>query len=120
MQSLNPDISLIADFAAAAFSDDAHLQTGAHDPQRNGFNLQALELSLGAAVDPYFRFDSHIAFDLEGVDVEEAYGTTLGLPFRLQARLGQFLNRFGRLNASHLQAWNFADQPFALERVFGA
>lgn len=118
--TLNPDTSLIADFAAAAFSDDAHLQTGAHDPQRNGFNLQALELSLGAAVDPYFRFDSHIAFDLEGVDVEEAYGTTLGLPFRLQARLGQFLNRFGRLNASHPHAWNFADQPFALGRVFGA
>jgi hypothetical protein len=120
VQSLNPDISLIADFAAAAFSDEAHLQTGAHDPQRNGFNLQALELSLGAAVDPYFRFDSHIAFDLEGVDVEEAYGTTLGLPFRLQARLGQFLNRFGRLNASHPHAWTFADQPFALGRVFGA
>jgi len=120
VQSLNPDMSLIADFAAAAFSDDAHLQTGAHDPQRNGFNLQALELSLGAAVDPYLRFDSHIAFDLEGVDVEEAYGTTLGLPFRLQARLGQFLNRFGRLNASHPHAWNFADQPFALGRVFGA
>jgi len=120
VMSLNPDLALIADFGAAAFSDDAHLQTGAHDPQRNGFNLQALELSLGAAVDPYFRFDSHIAFDLEGVDVEEAYGTTLGLPWRLQARLGQFLNRFGRLNASHPHAWTFVDQPFALGRVFGA
>jgi hypothetical protein len=120
VQSLNPDLSLIADFAAAAFSKDEHLQTGAHDPQRNGFNLQALELSLGAAVDPYLRFDSHITFDLDSVDVEEAYGTTLGLPFRLQARLGQFLNRFGRLNASHPHTWNFSDQPFALGRVFGA
>ena len=120
IQSLNPDLSLIADFAAAAFSDEQHLQTGAHDPTRNGINLQALELSLGAAVDPYFRFDSHISFELEGVDVEEAYGTTLGLPFRLQARLGQFLNRFGRINATHPHAWSFSDQPFALGRVFGA
>ncbi|HVY31908.1 MAG TPA: hypothetical protein VHB79_35480 [Polyangiaceae bacterium] len=119
-QSLNPDISVIADFAAAVFSKDEHLQTGAHDPQHNGFNLQALELSLAAAVDPYLRFDSHITFELEGVDVEEAYGTTLGLPWRLQARLGQFLNRFGRLNATHPHTWNFSDQPFALGRVFGA
>jgi hypothetical protein len=120
VQSLNPDISLIADFAAAAFSSDQHLESGAHDPVHNGFNLQALEFSLAAAVDPYLRFDSHISFDLEGVDVEEAYGTTLGLPFHLQARLGQFLNRFGRLNASHPHTWNFSDQPFALGRVFGA
>jgi hypothetical protein len=120
VQSLNPDISVIADFAAAAFSNDTHLETGAHDPQRNGFNLQALELSFAAAVDPYLRFDSHISLELDGIDVEEAYGTTLGLPFHLQARLGQFLNRFGRLNASHPHTWNFSDQPFALGRVFGA
>ena len=120
VQSLNPDLSLIADFAVAAFSDEDHLQSGAHDPQRNGFNLQAFELGFAAAVDPYFRFDSHIAFELDGVDVEEAYGTTLGLPFRLQARLGQFLNRFGRLNATHPHSWNFSDQAFALGRVFGA
>jgi hypothetical protein len=120
VQSLNPDISVIADFAAAAFSNDTHLETGAHDPQRNGFNLQALELSFAAAVDPYLRFDSHISLELSGIDVEEAYGTTLGLPLHLQARFGQFLNRFGRLNASHPHTWNFSDQPFALGRVFGA
>ncbi len=120
VQSLNPDISLIADFAAAAFSNDTHLETGAHDPQHNGFNLQALELSFAAAVDPYLRFDSHISLELSGIDVEEAYGTTLGLPFHLQARLGQFLNRFGRLNATHPHTWNFSDQPFALGRVFGS
>ena len=120
VQSLNPDISVIADFAAAAFSSDQHLESGAHDPTHNGFNLQAFELSFAAAVDPYLRFDSHVSFDLNGLDIEEAYGTTLGLPFHLQARLGQFLNRFGRLNASHPHTWNFSDQPFALGRVFGA
>ena len=39
-QSLNPDISVIADFAAAGFSDTDNLQTGGHDPIHNGFNLQ--------------------------------------------------------------------------------
>ena len=117
--SMNPDISLIADFALAAFSPNQPHQTGDHDPQQSGFNLQALELSLGASVDPYLRFDTHIAFSLEGVEVEEAYATTLNLPGRLQARFGQFLTRFGRLNPSHPHAWEFADQPFVLGRYFG-
>ncbi|HEY3235468.1 MAG TPA: hypothetical protein VGJ84_12195 [Polyangiaceae bacterium] len=118
-QSLNPDISVIGDFAAGAFSDEDHLEAGAHDPKRNGFNLQALELAIGAAVDPYFRFDGNITFDLVEVDIEEAYATTLGLPAQLQAHFGQFLTRFGRLNTSHPHRWNFVDQPFALSRVFG-
>ncbi len=119
VQSLNPDIAVIADFALAAFSDPDHHQTGGHDPAENGFNLQALELSLGSAVDPYFRFDAGLVFGEEGVELEEAYATTLDLGSRLQARAGQFLTRFGRLNSTHLHAWNFVDQPFALGRVFG-
>jgi hypothetical protein len=118
-QTMNPDLSLIADFALAAFSDGAHRQTGGHDPSENGFNLQQLELSLGSAVDPYFRFDANVVFGLEEVEVEEAYATTLALGSRLQARTGQFLSRFGRLNPTHLHDWNFVDQPFPLGRVFG-
>jgi hypothetical protein len=118
-QSMNPDLALIADFALAAFSPNSPHQTGDHDPQEPGFNLQQLELSFGAAVDPYFRFDSNIVFSLEGVEVEEAYATTLDLPFRLQARFGQMLTRFGRLNPTHPHVWDFVDQPFALGRIFG-
>ena len=118
-QSMNPEISVIADFALAAFSPNQPHQTGGHDPAHSGFNLQALELSLGASVDPYLRFDTHLAFSLDGVELEEAYATTLGLPGRLQARFGQFLTRFGRLNPTHPHAWEFADQPFVLGRFFG-
>lgn len=116
----NPDLSLTVDFAAAYFSDDDPLQTGAHDPEKTGFNLQQLELALGASVDPYFRLDASLVFAPFGVEIEEAYATTLELPLGLQARFGQFLTRFGRLNATHLHAWNFVDQPFSLGRVFGA
>lgn len=119
VQSLNPDISVIGDFAFAAFSRDENRQTGGHDPTETGFNLQQLELSLGAAVDPYFRFDSYLVFGAEGFELEEAYATTLDLPGRLQARAGQFLTRFGRLNSMHPHAWDFLDQPFALGRAFG-
>lgn len=119
-QSLNPDLAFIADFAAAWFSDAAHRQTRAHDPARTGFNLQSLELNVRSVVDPYLRFDVSIVFAEDGVEVEEAYGTTLDMPHGLQARFGQFLTRFGRINSTHPHSWDFVDQPFAIGRVFGA
>ncbi|MCB9741413.1 MAG: zinc-regulated TonB-dependent outer membrane receptor [Alphaproteobacteria bacterium] len=119
LQSMNPNLSFIADVALAGFNSDEPLQTGGHDPTTNGFNLQQLELSVGSAVDPYFRFDSNIVFSQFGVEIEEVYATTLGLPGRFQLRTGQFLTRFGRINNTHPHAWSFVDQPFAIGRIFG-
>jgi hypothetical protein len=119
VRSMNPDLSLILDVAGAYFSERHNLQAGAHDPTVTGFNLQALELAASAAVDPYLRFNGNLVFGLSGVELEEAYGTTLDLPWRLQARFGQFLHRFGRINPTHPHTWDFADQPFALSRAFG-
>jgi hypothetical protein len=117
--ALLPDIAVILDVAAAWFSDEEHLQTGGHDPTERGFNLQQLELSLSKSVDPYFRFDSNIVFALAGVEVEEAYASTLTMPWGLKARAGQLLTVFGRINATHPHAWEFVDQPFYLGKVFG-
>jgi hypothetical protein len=122
-QALSPsflDLSLVLDFALAAFTAEEPLQTGGHDPNTNGFNFQQLELSIVSVVDPYFRFNANIVFALTGVEIEEAYVTTLDLPANLQVRAGQFLTRFGRQNSFHPHAWEFVDQPFALGRVFGA
>lgn len=116
---IHPELTFIADFALAAFSEAENYQTGGHDPVRRGFNLQQLELSFGAAVDPYLRLDGNLVFSLYGVELEEAYATTLELPYRLQARFGQLLTRFGRVNATHLHSWDFVDQPLAIGRVFG-
>ena len=77
LQSMNPDISLITDVAAAWFSRDTRFETGAHDPTKTGFNLQQLEMSIQKSVDPYFRFDAYIVFGQFGVEIEEAYATTL-------------------------------------------
>jgi hypothetical protein len=117
--SLNPDIAVILDAALASFSREEPRQSGAHDPARSGFTLQQVELSLGKAVDPYFRFDAFLAFSQFGVEVEEAFATTTALPWNLQIRAGQLLTRFGRQNSTHPHSWEFLDQPFMLGRVFG-
>jgi hypothetical protein len=123
LQALNPEISLDGLFSAAYFSEPDHLNFGGHDPQDTGFTLQNLELTLGATVDPYMRADAHIIYLLEDgesvVEVEEAYFTTLTLPHRLQLIGGQFFTRFGRLNAQHPHAWDFADQPMINNRLLG-
>jgi hypothetical protein len=119
LQSLNPDIAVILDAAGAAYSVNNPMETGGHDPSLPGFNLQALELNLAAAVDPYFRFDGNLVFSLEGVEVEEAYATALALPGSLQLRAGQFLNRFGRINPTHPHQWSFVDQPLVIGKFFG-
>lgn len=113
------DLSFVMDAALAAFTAAEPLQAGGHDPNTNGFNFQQLELSVRSVVDPYLRFDSNIVFALTGVEIEEVYVTTLDLPANLQVRAGQFLTRFGRINPTHPHAWDFADQPFSMGRVFG-
>lgn len=120
LQSLNPDMSFILDVAAGYFTIEDPRQVGAHDPQRTGFTFQQLELSVGASVDPFFRFDANIVFAEFGVEVEEAYATSLRFPANLQIRTGQFLTRFGRINRTHPHAWSFMDQPLVNGKFFGA
>jgi hypothetical protein len=119
LQSLNPDISLVADLALAYFTDDEPPVTGGHDPQESGFTLQQLELTVSAAVDTYFRFDANLVFSQYGVEIEEVYATTLALPWNLQLRAGQFLTRFGRINATHPHRWLFVDQALVIGKFFG-
>ena len=119
VQSMNPDMAITGDFALAWFSKDSHYQSGAHDPMDIGFQLQQLEMTLGASVDHIFRMDVNLVFSLSGVELEEAYATTLGLPWNLQLRAGQFLSRFGRINPTHPHAWDFVDQPFVIGKFFG-
>lgn len=101
-----------------------NLQAGGHDPNRNGFTVQNVELTIGAAVDPYFDAQANIIFliDAEGetvVELEEAYLTTRALPYGLQVKAGQFYTEFGRANPQHPHAWSFVDQPVILSRFFG-
>lgn len=122
-QTLNPEISLDGLFSAAGFSDPDPLQFGAHDPNKRGFTLQNLELTLAGNVDPYLRGEAHLIFGLEEgesiIEVEEAFLTTLSLPYGLQVMGGQFFTRFGRQNPIHPHAWDFADQTIVNTLMFG-
>lgn len=118
--SSNPAISLIFDGAAAAYTDARPMLTGGHDPKRNGFNLQQLELHMESSVDPYLHFQTNIVFAQFGVEVEEAYAETMALPLGLQLKAGQMLTAFGRINPTHPHAWSFVDQPLMIGKFFGS
>ncbi|HHT9116584.1 MAG TPA: hypothetical protein ACFYEL_08965, partial [Candidatus Wunengus californicus] len=103
--------------AAGSTAEDLEtLETGGHDPIQRGFTVQNLEVVFEGAVDPYFRGQSNIVFQIDKdgesfLEVEEAYLTSMSLPLNLQAKAGTFFTEFGRLNQFHPHAWDFADQP---------
>jgi len=112
VQSLNPDISALGIFAAAYFSKNPPApQLAETDPANTGVNLQEFELGFQGVVDPYFRADSFITFTLDSVGVEEAYLTTLSLPFNLQIRAGKMRSKFGKINLQHTHVQDFVDIP---------
>jgi hypothetical protein len=119
---LMPDISAIADFTGIYDTQDV----ARYSPDRGDlfapkgkptFTFQEVELGLQAVVDPYFRADMFISFTPDGVDVEEAYATTLSLPASLQIRAGKFFTPFGRMNQQHPHVWEFIDPPLARGRL---
>jgi hypothetical protein len=118
------DISLgVMTAAGASTATDpqlADIQGGDHDPKRRGFTLQNVETSLFGAVDPYFNAEAHIVYKEEGVELEEAFGTTTQLPYALQLKFGKYFTEFGRTNPQHPHQWPWLDQPVVNTRIFGA
>ena len=110
--------------SSATDTELANLQAGGHDPSRNGFTVQNVELSIGGAVDPYLDGQTNLIFliDRDGetvVELEEAFLSTRALPYGLQVKAGQFFTEFGRQNPQHPHTWAFVDQPVVLSRFFG-
>jgi hypothetical protein len=119
--ALNPAISLDGLFDYAQFNNGTPLHyIGGHDAYQNGFNLQQVELTMSANVDPYFSAMANIILNHEGgIEIEEAYATTTSLPYNLQAKAGTFFTAFGRHNPTHPHAWAFTNKPLVLGRMFG-
>jgi hypothetical protein len=113
------DVSTAAGGSTATDPQIAELQAGDHDPKRRGFTLQQAEVSLFGAVDPYFNAEAHIVFKEDGVELEEAYGTTTQLPDQLQLKAGYYLTEFGRTNPQHPHQWPWLDQPVVNSRLLG-
>jgi len=120
---LLPDISAIGSAALAYNQLDVATLSPRGDPFAPAHEVkplfQELELGIQAVVDPYARADVFLSFASEGVEVEEAYLTTLGLPAGLQVRAGKLFAPVGRLNQQHGHVWTFVDRPLALARLLG-
>jgi hypothetical protein len=111
IQSLNPDIAAIVDFAAGWYSNDQVVKSG-DDPAKSGFNAQEIEVALQAVVDPYFRADIFLTIpNLQGIEVEEAFATTTHLPANFQVKAGIFRAGYGRQNTQHLHMQDFTRRP---------
>lgn len=127
---LNPNISVIGSFIAAG--------TRGRAVEKNfDLGLSESEFSFNAYVDPYVKADFFIAFANESEDpfsgpdpdaaadgeyeaeLEEAYLTTLSLPFALQLKAGKFRSRFGKINQTHPHALGFVDLPRMYVNFFG-
>ncbi|HLF31007.1 MAG TPA: hypothetical protein VI566_08265 [Xanthomonadales bacterium] len=124
--SFNIGLSALSSAGGSSATDAqlAKLQAGAHDPDRNGFTVQNVELFFGGAVDPYLDGQANLIFQIDRdgetvVELEEAFLTTRALPYGLQIKAGQYFTEFGRQNSQHPHTWVFADQPVVLSRFFG-
>ena len=114
--SANPDIGVIGDFQGSYIS---------RGKKNVDAYLHETEVSFQAVVDPYIRADFFVSFGRDeqtgkyGVDVEEAYLTSLSLPYRLQLKAGKFKEAVGRINPVHAHALPFIDLPNAYVNYFG-
>ncbi len=67
------------------------------------------EFVMKGAIDPYFLFYGTFPLSIEEIELEEAYATSLTLPFNLT--LGKFKSRFTRLNPQHPHSFDFPGLP---------
>lgn len=111
---LMPDISAIADLVGDMSRKGSTQEDGAR------FSVRELEIAIGAAVDPYFRADFILGVsDVEGIAIEEAYGTAVALPFGLQARLGRFHMPVGKQNTTHRAELHTLEYSHVVQRFLG-
>jgi hypothetical protein len=126
-QSMNPDISAIldADFGwqrrpmSFLNGDDPNLMA---DPGLHavGPAVQEVELAFSAIVDPYLKGEVYLTIpNLSGIEVEEAFATSMSLPWNLQVKAGSFRSAFGRQNGQHLHVQDFTRRPLANAAFLG-
>jgi hypothetical protein len=83
-----------------------------------------IEIAASGAVDPYVRVDTFFEFAEEsgreiGASIEEAYLTTLALPWGFQIRGGRMRPQFGLLGHLHLHDMPQIDAPNVLTNFLG-
>lgn len=112
---MNPGIGVIGD-----------LRANYHDQEQRKFQFQfeEAEISFISSVDPYARADFYVSFarNEEGEyagSLEEAYLTTLSLPFDFRLKAGRFRLAVGRFNTVHPHSLPFTDTPAPITAFLG-
>jgi hypothetical protein len=111
---MNPEISVIGDFRTQYYSEgDRNLDAEIHE----------VETAFRSAVDPYARADVYVSIHGEDgefeFELEEAYLTTLSLPYQLQLKAGKFRSAFGKINRIHPHALPYIGLPAAYANFLG-
>jgi hypothetical protein len=108
----NPDIAVIGNFLGAA-GNNSQVSTPA-------FQMQEVEVSFRAAVDPYARADFFVAIGQDGsIDLEEGYATFTSLPLGLLAKVGKLRAAFGKVNQMHNHVLPWTDRPLMTDNLLG-
>jgi hypothetical protein len=111
-KTFNPDIAVIGNFLAAAGSN----------PQAPmpAFQMEEVEFSFQAAVDPYARGDFFVSIGQDGsVNLEEGFATFTTLPLGFLAKVGKLHAAFGKVNQMHSHVLPWADRPLMTENLAG-
>ena len=92
---INLSFDALVAAGSSTASDIQQLEPGGHDPTQRGFTVQNLETVFEGAVDPYFRGQANLVFQIDSAgettfEAEEAYLETMSLPANLQVKAGQF------------------------------
>jgi hypothetical protein len=110
-RALNPDISAIGNFIAAAGDNPS-----AEEPS---LQFTEAEVAFQTAVDPYARADFFLAASPEGLEVEEAFITFTTLPAGLLLKAGKMRAQFGKVNPMHTHIVPWLDRPLVLRNLLG-
>ncbi|MEO8370297.1 MAG: hypothetical protein ABI806_14025 [Candidatus Solibacter sp.] len=106
---LNPDISVIGDFIAAA---------GNHGGRATpALEMHESEVGFQEVIDPYARADFFISFGEKGVNLEEGYLTFTSLPAGFQVKAGKMRAAFGKVNTQHNHTLSWIDRPLVTQNL---
>ncbi len=122
---LFPHFHFLSSFGYSTAEDiEETLVAGHHDPNRDGFTVQNIEMGASLRLGNYVRgFATYAAvIDLDDEwsgGWEEAFGKLENLPGGFELRGGRYFNRLGFANALHPHGYFFVDKDLVEARMFG-
>ncbi|MEZ5326947.1 MAG: hypothetical protein R3F19_18005 [Verrucomicrobiales bacterium] len=121
---LFPHLHLNSAFGTSTADSIDAITVGHHDPNREGFTFQNIELGsslrLGENLEGFATYAAVIDQDNQWSGVlEEAFLKLKSLPGGFELRGGRYFNRFGFYNAVHPHGYLFVDKDLLEGRMLG-